>query len=87
MPSSCVNYLTNVDFDKPGGALLGIISAAYNLGAICALPFVTYVSDHFGRRLSIFIGSWIMVVGAIIQALSINGMFESRGFRDIADDV
>ncbi|KAH7397441.1 hexose transporter-like protein [Pyrenochaeta sp. MPI-SDFR-AT-0127] len=63
-------------FDHPRGALLGIISAAYNLGAICALPLVPYVNDTFGRRWAIFIGSWIMVVGAIVQALSVNaGMY------------
>ncbi|KAH8722987.1 hexose transporter-like protein [Phaeosphaeriaceae sp. PMI808] len=59
-------------FNKPEGALLGIISAAYNLGAIIALPLVPYVNDYFGRRWSIFVGSWIMVVGSLVQALSIN---------------
>ncbi|KAJ4377730.1 hypothetical protein N0V83_000560 [Neocucurbitaria cava] len=63
-------------FNHPKGALLGIISAAYNLGAICALPIVPYVNDKYGRRWSIFIGSWIMVVGSLIQALSVNaGMY------------
>ncbi|CAO2647544.1 Nn.00g084660.m01.CDS01 [Neocucurbitaria sp. VM-36] len=63
-------------FNHPRGALLGIISAAYNLGAICSLPIVPYVNDKFGRRWSIFIGSWIMVVGSLIQALSVNaGMY------------
>ncbi|KAL5386206.1 hypothetical protein DPSP01_004291 [Paraphaeosphaeria sporulosa] len=58
-------------FHHPEGALLGIISAAYNLGAICALPFVPYVNDSYGRRWAIFLGSWIMVVGALVQAFSI----------------
>ncbi|KAF2729713.1 hexose transporter-like protein [Polyplosphaeria fusca] len=57
-------------FDHPAGSLLGIISAAYNLGAICALPFVPFVNDTFGRRIAIFFGSWVMVVGAFIQAFS-----------------
>ncbi|KAL5113352.1 hypothetical protein ACEQ8H_008780 [Pleosporales sp. CAS-2024a] len=60
-------------FNHPKGALLGIISAAYNLGAIFALPIVPYVNDHFGRRWSIFLGSWIMVVASLIQALSVSG--------------
>ena len=63
----------DTDFNYPRGALLGIISAAYNLGAICALPLVPYVNDKYGRRWAIFIGSWIMVVGSLIQALSVNG--------------
>tara|TARA_R110002003_G_scaffold3_25_gene168 strand:+ start:16650 stop:17099 length:450 start_codon:yes stop_codon:yes gene_type:complete len=68
-----VPLLISLDFNHPKGALLGIISAAYNLGAICALPLVPYINDTFGRRWSIFIGSWIMVVGSLVQALSING--------------
>ncbi|KAF2849538.1 hexose transporter-like protein [Plenodomus tracheiphilus IPT5] len=59
-------------FNHPRGALLGIISAAYNLGAVCALPIVPYVNDTFGRRWAIFIGSWIMVVGSLVQALSVS---------------
>ncbi|KAF2271335.1 hexose transporter-like protein [Westerdykella ornata] len=57
-------------FNHPTGALKGIISAAYNLGAICALPFVPMLNDTFGRRWAIFIGSWIMVFGACLQAFS-----------------
>ncbi|KAH3945074.1 hypothetical protein HBI56_057040 [Parastagonospora nodorum] len=63
-------------FNNPKGALLGIISASYNLGAILALPLVPYVNDRFGRRWSIFLGSWIMVIGSLIQGLSISaGMY------------
>ncbi|KAF1993458.1 hexose transporter-like protein [Amniculicola lignicola CBS 123094] len=57
-------------FHKPKGSLLGIISAAYNLGAICALPFVPFVNDRFGRRVAIFFGSWIMVFGSLLQAFA-----------------
>jgi sugar transport protein len=32
--------------------------------------FAPYVNQRFGRRWTIMIGSWIMVVGAIIQAFS-----------------
>jgi MFS family permease len=66
---------TYIDFNHPQGALLGIISAAYNLGAVFALPLVPYVNDSFGRRWSVFLGSWIMVVGSLVQALSVSGMF------------
>jgi MFS family permease len=64
----------SADFHHPRGALLGIISSAYNLGAICALPMVPYVNDTLGRRWSIFMGSLIMMVGSCIQGLSVNGM-------------
>ncbi|KAL8364929.1 hypothetical protein RB595_003968 [Gaeumannomyces hyphopodioides] len=62
--------------DKPNGGmsgeLKGIIAAAYSLGAILSLPFIGMVNDRFGRRWSIFGGSAIMVLGAIVQGFSVN---------------
>lgn len=77
--SLCV--LTCLDFNHPAGALKGIISAAYNLGAICALPFVPYLNDQYGRRMAIFVGSWIMVLGAFLQAFS-NGGIDSSALQE-----
>ncbi len=57
-------------FGNPDGALLGITSAAYALGAIASTPFSAVISDRFGRRWSIFIGSLIMMVGVIVQCAS-----------------
>ncbi|KAI1843544.1 hypothetical protein JX266_010177 [Neoarthrinium moseri] len=59
-------------FGHPTGSLKGIISAAYSLGAILSLPLVPIVNDRLGRRWSIFLGSWVMVIGAIIQGFSVN---------------
>ncbi|KAI1363148.1 guanine deaminase [Xylaria arbuscula] len=59
-------------FDDPEGPIKGIIAASYSLGAILSLPFIGIVNDKFGRRWSIFGGSVIMVIGALIQGLSIN---------------
>jgi len=52
--------------------LKGIISAAYSLGAILSLPFIPYVNQKFGRRGSIFGGSVVMILGAIIQGCAQN---------------
>ncbi|KAM0719594.1 hypothetical protein Q7P37_003724 [Cladosporium fusiforme] len=60
-------------FGHPQGALQGIIGAIYSLGAICSLPLVPIINDRLGRRWAIFIGSCIMIVGAIIQGAS-NGV-------------
>jgi sugar porter (SP) family MFS transporter len=57
-------------FGEPQGSLKGIIAAAYSLGAILSLPFIPVVNDRFGRRWSIFGGSVIMVIGALIQGFS-----------------
>ncbi len=61
-------------FGNPQGGLKGIIAAAYSLGAILSLPFIGIVNDKYGRRWSIFGGSFIMVIGALIQGFSVNGM-------------
>jgi len=54
-------------------SLTGIVSASYSLGAICALPFIPAFNDRFGRRWSIFFGSAVSVLGAIIQGASVHG--------------
>lgn len=59
-------------FNHPKGATLGILTASYSMGAISALPFVSILSDHVGRRWSIIFGSLVMIVGAILQCFSVN---------------
>jgi MFS family permease len=61
-----------LDFDNPSGALLGLISAAFSIGAVIAIPVVPYVNDRFGRKHSITFGSAILLVGVVTQTASIN---------------
>jgi MFS family permease len=68
-------------FDYPQGSILGILTASYNLGAITALPFVSILSDHVGRRWAIMFGSLVMVVGAILQCFSVNSTLHSRKMK------
>ncbi|KAF7554990.1 hypothetical protein G7Z17_g2529 [Cylindrodendrum hubeiense] len=64
------------EFGSPTGALLGFTSAAYPLGAILSTPFSAIISDRFGRRWSILLGSFIMIIGVIIQCVSTSiGLF------------
>jgi MFS family permease len=60
-------------FNNPKGAILGLLSASYPLGAILSTPVSSFISDRFGRRWSILIGSIIMIIGVIVQAASQNG--------------
>lgn len=60
----------NEQFGTPKGALLGFTSAAYPLGAILSTPFSAIISDRFGRKWSILLGSFIMIIGVIIQCVS-----------------
>jgi MFS family permease len=59
-------------YNNPKGEWLGFINSAYSLGAILSLPFVPILNERLGRRWSIFIGSWVMVGGAIIQCFAQN---------------
>ena len=60
-------YLTTPDFNNPNSTILGLMSSLYSLGSIASLPFVPLVADRFGRRMSIIVGSIIMIIGAILQ--------------------
>ncbi|WYZ43416.1 hypothetical protein EsH8_VI_001115 [Colletotrichum jinshuiense] len=75
--SSMMNSLQAVDswfnyFGRPDSSRLGLLNAMYSLGALMAIPFVPFVSQRLGRRRTILFGSWIMVLGAGIQAGSRN---------------
>lgn len=75
--SSMMNGIQTVQtwkesFDYPDKAKLGFMSASYSLGCILALPFVPIVGDTYGRKKSILTGSFIMVIGAVIQAAAQN---------------
>ncbi|KAF2657078.1 general substrate transporter [Lophiostoma macrostomum CBS 122681] len=59
-------------FHNPKGGQLGLLVACYNIGALTSIPFISLVSDHVGRRWSIVFGSVVMIIGAVMQGLSIN---------------
>jgi MFS family permease len=44
----------------------------YALGAILAVPFVPIVTDKYGRRRSVQLGSCLMILGASLQAAAQN---------------
>ena len=47
---------------------LGITVAAYNLGCFVGACATVWIGQILGRRKTIFLGSAIMIVGAILQA-------------------
>ncbi|CCA71201.1 related to hexose transporter protein [Serendipita indica DSM 11827] len=66
-----VTYWDNY-FGHPQGQTLGLMSSAYSLGCILSLPFIPFVVDRLGRRLSIVCGSCVMLVGVALQASAVN---------------
>lgn len=58
------------EFDDPNEDLEGIIAAIYDVGCLVGAIIAFMTSDRFGRKGSIIIGSWIMIVGTILQTAS-----------------
>ena len=63
-------------FDNPKGAMLGVMNAGQSIGSVIALPFVAWLSDRIGRRLTLLSGCIVIVAASVIQAASVEyGMF------------
>jgi MFS family permease len=54
------------------GMWAGLISAMYQIGGVCALPFVGPAIDTWGRRAGMFIGSVLIILGAVITGTTIH---------------
>lgn len=67
LPPLLLSSFPSADFNNPNSTILGLMSSLYSLGSIAALPFVPFVADRLGRRMSIIVGSIIMIIGAILQ--------------------
>jgi len=48
-------------FNYPGSAMLGLLNAIQNIGALVGLPFTPYLSDGMGRRTAVLLGAGTMV--------------------------
>ncbi|KAL2210768.1 putative sugar transporter [Sarocladium strictum] len=49
------------------GIWAGLVSAMYQIGGVCALPFVGPAIDTWGRRVGMFIGAFLVIVGTVIS--------------------
>ena len=55
------------DFDNPSSNLEGMIASIYDIGCFVGAIVAFVTADRLGRKGSINVGSWIMVVGTILQ--------------------
>lgn len=62
-------------FGDPTGSRLGVIANGYNFGGLIAFPVSPFLSDKFGRKIAVVVGSSIIVLGAILQGVSTNFAF------------
>ncbi|KAH7323281.1 general substrate transporter [Stachybotrys elegans] len=75
--SSMMNGIQGVDrwvqfFGSPQGSLLGTMNAILPLGAVFATWPAAFLSDRYGRRISMAVGDIIVIIGAVIQTASMN---------------
>ncbi|KAK4890921.1 hypothetical protein LTR49_028705, partial [Elasticomyces elasticus] len=49
------------------GSSTGIIFIIYNCGQIAAFPFCGFLADGYGRRICIFVGCALVLVGTAVQ--------------------
>lgn len=50
------------------GSSTGIVFIVYNLAQLVALPLTPFLSDGYGRRVGIFVGCSIILLGTAVQA-------------------
>jgi len=59
-------------FNDPDASSRGLLNAIMSVGSICAIPIVPYIADILGRRTGVIIGCLLMILGVILQSISIN---------------
>lgn len=66
----------NTYFNEPGGSTLGLISASLFLPAIVTPYIASWISDTWGRKICLAVGSLLLILGAFINAFATSlGMF------------
>lgn len=54
------------------GPSSGIVFIIYNIGQLATLPITPYLSDGYGRRVGIFIGCAVILIGTAVQGAAPN---------------
>ncbi|KAK5678290.1 hypothetical protein LTS10_009462 [Elasticomyces elasticus] len=57
-------------FNRPTGALLGLVNAAQSIGSVLALPIIGGLTDRLGRKPVLLMGIVGVILATIIQATS-----------------
>jgi MFS family permease len=59
-------------FDHPSGPTLGLFNCVMSVGALCGLLFLPFLMDNWGRKPSLVLGSFIMLLGVGLQSGAAN---------------
>ncbi|KAI4600115.1 hypothetical protein KJ359_001217 [Pestalotiopsis sp. 9143b] len=66
----------NEDFGYPTGYTLGLVNAIMAISMFLALPIIPWISDRYGRKIPVMLGSVGVIIATLIQIFSVNyGMF------------
>lgn len=57
-------------FGNPAGQDLGLIAASFYFPQLVFGPLSAYISDKFGRRVALFIGAALSVIGVLLQTFA-----------------
>jgi len=71
------NLFINPTFEKffhgsNAGIWAGIVTSMYQIGSIVCLPFIGPIIDNFGRRGGMWLGALFVVVGTIVQGVTVH---------------
>lgn len=78
-----MNFYTEFStaFNQPDAATRSLLNAIMSVGSIVALPIVSYIAVILGRRTDPMIGCLIIILGVVLQFMSINlSTFIAAGF-------
>ena len=56
-------------FGNPAGYVLGTMTSGITFGTIISMSFISWLCDKFGRRQPIIGGSFVIIIGAIVNLL------------------
>lgn len=59
-------------FNNPDAGTLGAMNAIYPVGKLCGIFPVAWLADRYGRKLPMFIGFILLIIGPVIQAAAQN---------------
>jgi MFS family permease len=71
-------------FDDPQGSTLSVFTSIMTLGSLGALPFIPPICDKWGRKMGIYIGSVLVLLGVGLQAGATKSVLTPE-FDTIAD--
>ncbi|CUM64732.1 uncharacterized protein PRCAT00002343001 [Priceomyces carsonii] len=59
-------------FNHPSSTEIGLVISILEIGAMISSLFVSKISDRFGRKITILLGTFVFMIGGTLQSFAIN---------------